>query len=67
MSLRSRLAIAVGFLVAVAVVLVGGLTVITAEGELVEEVDDFLKDRSDQVRSLTDLESSVDGLRPTPT
>lgn len=57
MSLRSRLAIAVGLLVALAIALAGGLTVITAEGELIDEVDEFLQGRADQVSSLGDLQS----------
>ena len=49
MSLRSRLALSVALLVAVAIGLSGGLTVLNAQNELRNEVDDFLTDRAGQL------------------
>lgn len=49
MSLRSRLALSVALLVAIAIGLSGGLTVLNAQGELRDEVDDFLTDRAGQL------------------
>jgi two-component system sensor histidine kinase MprB len=55
MTLRTRLTVAVAVLVAASIAVSGALTVVTARGELVDEVDDFLRRRVDSLLVVDDL------------
>ena len=64
MSLRARVALLVAAVVTVIVAVVGVTSVRAAEAELVEEIDDDLRERAVQVARADDIRQRGPGLRP---